>query len=114
MSLFKDLKKCKKSRKKYRIKPCIRFYVDKEDYYFSFLPTILWMPWIYRRHPADGVIDIWWLHFHILIGRWEYLSCSQCVHRDDCVKAGKLQWHSDDIFEREKKCSDFKTLRTKF
>ena len=71
MKLFKDLKKCKGHRKEYRIKPTIRFYVDKEYYDFSFLPTVLWMPWIYRYPDCDGVIDIWCLNFHILIGKWE-------------------------------------------
>lgn len=71
MKLFNDLKRCKEYRKEYKIKPAIRLYVDKEYYDFSFLPTVLWMPWVYRYPDSDGVIDIWWLNFHILIGKWE-------------------------------------------
>ena len=69
MKLIKDLKNCKVHRKVYKIKPTIEFSVDTEDYCFSFLPTILWMPWVYR-YPDSSVIDIWWLNFHILIGKW--------------------------------------------
>jgi len=68
--LFKDLKNCEGHRKEYKIKPCIVFKVDREDYYFSFLPTVLYMPWIYRYPNSIGVIDIWWLNFHICIGEW--------------------------------------------
>ena len=74
MKLFKDLKECKGYRKKYRIKPSIRFIRDKEDYCFSFLPTIIWQPWIYRYPDSDDVIHIWWLHFHITIGTWKRIE----------------------------------------
>lgn len=107
MKLFKDLKSCKEHRKEYRIKPTIEFYVDKDHYLFSFLPTILWHPWVYRYPNSEGVIDIWWLHFHILIGKWERLSCSNCKHQDDCVKSKKLEWYFDDVFEKGEKCKDF-------
>lgn len=73
MKLFKDLKKCKGNRKKYRIKPTIKFSKDIYGYCISFLPTIVWDFWIYRT-PNSPVIDIWWLHYHILIGRWEKRS----------------------------------------
>jgi hypothetical protein len=69
--LFKDLKKCKYMRNRYVIKPTIKFHIDTRHYYFSFLPTILYLPWVYRHPNSEGVIDIWWLHFHILIGTWE-------------------------------------------
>jgi sugar phosphate isomerase/epimerase len=69
--LFTDLKKCKEYRKDYRVKPCIEFHIDRQHYYFAFIPTILYLPWIYRHPNTKGVIDIWWLHFHILIGKWE-------------------------------------------
>ena len=108
MKLFEDLKKCKGRRRQYRIKPSIRFHVDREDYYFAFLPTILWMPWIYRYPNIDGVIDIWWLHFHVLIGKWENLSCLNCVHQKECVESKRLKWYYDDVFEDGEKCSDFK------
>lgn len=71
MKLFKDYKDCKDYRKEYKVKPSIRFDIDKDHYYFSFLPTVIWMPWFYRHPGTDGIIDIWWLHFHILIGKWE-------------------------------------------
>lgn len=71
IKLFKDLRMCKKSRKEYHVKPYFKFLIDSDHYYFAFLPTILWMPWCYRYPNLHGVIDIWWLNFHILIGRWE-------------------------------------------
>lgn len=52
----------------YRIKPTLRFYVDTAHYYFAFLPTVLYLPWVYRHPGGDGVIDVWWLNCHILIG----------------------------------------------
>ena len=107
MKLFEDLKKCKSDRKKYRIKPIIKFYVDKEHYYFAFLPTVLWMPWVYRYPNVNGVVDIWWLHFHILIGRQENLSCGNCKHQDKCVESKRLEWYCEDGFEKGEKCSDF-------
>ena len=109
MKLIEDLKKCKGHRKEYRIKPFIEFRVDKEDYYFSFLPTILYMPWVYRYPNSVGVIDIWWLHFHILIGTWENLSCRNCKHQNKCVESKRLKWYSDDVFENGEKCSDFES-----
>lgn len=75
MGLFKKLKELKPERKHYRIKPTIKFMKDKHDYCFSFLPTIIWSPWIYR-YPRLAVVDIWWLHFHILIGTWVPLETS--------------------------------------
>jgi hypothetical protein len=107
MKLFDDLKRCKGNRKKYRIKPNIKFLVDTKNYYFSFLPTILWMPWIYRYTNSQGVIDIWWLHFHISIGKWEVLSCSNCKHQMKCVESKRLSWYFDNVFENGEKCSDF-------
>lgn len=69
--LFADLKRCKNSRGDCRVKPTIKFYIDTNDYYFAFLPTVLWLPWIYRYPGSEGVVDIWWLNMHILIGTWE-------------------------------------------
>lgn len=109
MKLFDDLKECKGNRNEYRIKPIIKFKVDKENYYFSFLPTILWMPWIYRYPNTIGVIDIWWLNFHIFIGKWEHLSCRNCKHQEECVKSKRLKWYFDDVFENGGKCSDFES-----
>ena len=109
MKLFDDLKECKGHRNEYRIKPIIKFKVDKENYYFSFLPTILWMPWIYRYPNIIGVIDIWWLNFHIAIGKWEHLSCRDCKHQEECVKSKRLEWYFDDVFEKGGKCSDFES-----
>ena len=107
MKLIKDLKKCKSDRKGYRIKPTIKFRVDKNHYSFSFLPTILWCPWIYRYPNCVGVVDIWWLNFHILIGKWEVLSCTNCKHQADCVKSKRIEWYFDNVFEKGEKCKDF-------
>jgi len=109
MKLFEDLKKCKYMRKEYRIKPAIEFRIDKENYYFSFLPTILYMPWVYRYPNSAGVIDIWFLHFHILIGKWEHLSCDCCKHRHECVDSKRRKSYFDDVVKETKKCSDFET-----
>ena len=105
--LFKKLKECRPDRKNYRIKPIIRFEIDK-DYLFSFLPTIVCCPWIYR-HKGFYVVDIWWLHFHIVFGRWEELSCSNCKRQRECVESGRLEWYSDNVFEKGEKCSDFES-----
>lgn len=108
MKLIEDLKRCKGNRKKYRIKPTIEFHVDTRHYYFSFLPTIMWTPWIYRYPHSIGIIDIWWLNFHILIGTWERPSCRECKHQKKCVESKRLEWYCDDVFENGEKCSDFK------
>lgn len=68
--LFKTLKECKEKRKLCRIKPTVWFEIDRQYYWFSFLPTILWMPWCCRHNGAE-IVDIWWLNFHIMIGKWE-------------------------------------------
>lgn len=57
-------------RKEWRIKPCVKLAIDKEDYIFSFLPTIIWMPWRYR-YPGTYVVDFSWLIFHMGFGIWE-------------------------------------------
>ena len=69
MKLYKRLKELKEQRKEYKIKPVVKFFADR-GYYFSVIPTVIFCPWIYR-YPDDWVVDIWWLHFHICIGRWK-------------------------------------------
>lgn len=69
--LFADLKGCKKYRKEYRIKPCFRFQADRRHYVFSLIPTIRCVPWIYMHPNAIGLVDVWWLHFHIYFGKLE-------------------------------------------
>lgn len=105
MKLIEDFKMCKGGRKEYRIKPTIKFQVDR-DYYFSFLPTILWCPWIYRMPNIHGVVEIWWLNFHVLIGKWEHLSCNDCTNRFNCKKRKS---YFDDIMANGKNCSEFET-----
>lgn len=107
IKLINDLKRCKENRKKYKILPIIKFERDTKDYLFSFFPTIVWSPWVYRFPNAVGVVDIWWLHFHILIGKWTELSCMNCKHQEDCVKSKRINWYYDNIFEQEE-CFDFK------
>lgn len=106
--LIEGLKKCKNDRKKYRINPIVGFEVDRDDYLFSFLPTIIWCPWIYRYPNSVGVLDIWWLNFHFYFGKWEKLSCINCKHQEECVKSKRIEGYFDDVFEQGKKCSDFK------
>lgn len=69
--LFNDLRRCRHMKGEYRVKPTIRFYINTRSYFFAFLPTIIYEPWIYRHPNSDGVIDIWWLNCHILIGTFE-------------------------------------------
>ena len=107
MELFKKLKACRPQRKRYRIRPAIKFLVDKQYYDFALIPTISWSPWIYRYPNSYDVINIWWLNFHILIGKWEYPSCLKCKHQKDCIDSGRIEWWSVDVFEEDKKCVDF-------
>ena len=105
--LFNDLKRLKSGRNQYRIKPYFKFEVDRRDYCFSFLPTVLWMPWIYRYPGSVGIVDIWWLNFHIFIGKWVNLSCRNCKHQKKCVESGRLEWYNEDMFEKGEKCKEF-------
>ena len=66
-----DLKKSRPARKCYQIKPNIRVDADTRRFRFYILPTILYVPWIYR-HPnvGLGVVEIKWLNFTIVIGEF--------------------------------------------
>lgn len=108
MKLIDDLKRLKLNRKGYRIKPTIEFYIDDKDYIFSFFPTIEWQPWVYR-YLNCSVIDIWWLHFHILIGKWETLSCRNCKHEKECLENKRHKSFWDDIMAETRNCPDFET-----
>ena len=68
--LLTTYKDCKQYKKDYRIKWEVNFDVDSRYYCFALLPTITWMPWPFR-YMGCGVIDIWWLTFHICIGTWQ-------------------------------------------
>lgn len=105
--LFKKLKMCKGDRKKYWIKPIVGFEADKDYYLFSFLPTVVWCPWIYRHPNSIGVVDIWWLYFHIYFGRWEERSCRNCKKQKECVESKRINWYYDNVFEDGGKCADF-------
>ena len=105
--LFNDLKKCRKNRNQYRIKPYFKIQIDRHDYFFSFLPTVLWMPWVYRHPNCVGVVDIWWFNLHILIGKWVNLSCRNCKHQNRCIESKRLEWYGDDMFEKGEKCKEF-------
>lgn len=107
MKLIEDLKMCKGDRKKYRINPVFKFEVDS-DYLFSFLPTVVWCPWIYRLK-GFYVVDIWWLHFHIAFGKWEELACRDCKYQMKCIESKRISWYGDNIFEQGEKCSDFES-----
>lgn len=71
IKLFKELKACSKYRNKYRIKPCVSFRVDRRRYIFALIPTITIVPWIYIQPNCIGIVDVWWLCFHIYIGKLE-------------------------------------------
>lgn len=68
--MFKRLKELKKYRKDYVIKPKVIFEIDDSHYFFYLIPTIGFMPWIYRW-PGTSVLEIMWLNMHICFGIWE-------------------------------------------
>ena len=72
-AIFYNLKKCKRQRKEYKIKPFVGFYCSRNLFTFSILPVIIWSPWIYR-HPGWCVVEINWFNFVISIGKWEHVS----------------------------------------
>jgi len=106
--LIEDFKMCKEDRKKYRINPVFGFEVDRCNYLFSFMPTIVWTPWIYRLK-GFYVVEFWWLYFHITFGKWEELSCRDCKHQKECVESKRINWYFDNVFEQGEKCSDFES-----
>lgn len=71
IKLWKVMRADHVRRKIYRIKPVIRFAVDKTDYVFSLFPTVLFQPWPYRWE-CSTIIDITWLNIHITFGEWRY------------------------------------------
>lgn len=58
----------KELRKRYRIKPKIRFEIDSG--LFVLIPTLMWQTWKYRWS-GSGVIYLCWLNFVIAFGIWE-------------------------------------------
>lgn len=69
INLFKDLKRLKPYRKDYYIEPKIKLLTDIS--LISLLPTIIWVPWIYR-YPNCYVVEIMFLNFDIGIGLWKH------------------------------------------
>lgn len=69
VKLFKTLRRLKVQRKHHYIKRVVDFHVDTHDYLFSFLPTIVFVPWPYRYN-GEAIFDLHWLHMHIAIGEW--------------------------------------------
>lgn len=105
--LIKKLWNFRKERKKYRIIPKFYFEWDRQNYGFSFLPTIIWYPWICRTEGCIGILDFWWLNFHICFGKWVRLSCRNCTKQDKCIKAKRINWYFDNIFNT-KNCRGFR------
>ena len=69
--LFNDLKECRPFRKDYQLKPKIRLDIDTRRFRCFILPTILYVPWIYRKPNVGlGIVEIKWLNFTIVIGEW--------------------------------------------
>jgi len=68
--LLNIMKQSKENRKDYWIKPCIKFWVDTNDYMFVWLPTVIWLPWPCRR-PGDSIIEFAWLNMWLGLGKWE-------------------------------------------
>ena len=65
-----DLRMCKHMRCNYRIEWSFKCGVNCSAKFFAFLPTILFVPWVYRYPNARGIIEIWWLHYRISFGKW--------------------------------------------
>ena len=69
--LISDLKKCRPFRGDYKIKPKIRVDVDTRRFRCFILPTISYVPWIYRQPDVGlGVVEVKWLNFTIVVGEW--------------------------------------------
>jgi hypothetical protein len=68
--LFKFLKRCRPDRKDYYIEPKVVFWVDDSNFSFFVLPTIVFVPWIYR-YKGVCCCEIMWLNLHIGIGIWQ-------------------------------------------
>ncbi len=67
--LFQKYKSHKPYRKQYILKPKIEFRIDKDDYLFMLLPTIMFVPW-FSRFPNSYAFEIMWLNINIGIGLW--------------------------------------------
>lgn len=80
--LFKNLWRLRKDRKDYRIKWCVKYYLDDWYYVFCLLPTITITPWIYR-YPGSSIVNIHWLNFGIDFCKWinvngeEKMACDE-------------------------------------
>ena len=66
--LIKQLREFSPRRNNYYIEWTIKFITD-DEYLLALIPTIQFEPWIYRS-PNCPVIDVTWMHKHILIGTW--------------------------------------------
>lgn len=60
----------KEMRKEYRIRAKVGFEIDKLDYVFFLLPTIVWQPWKHRYNNTY-VVCLRWLIFTVAFGVWE-------------------------------------------
>ena len=105
IKLIKNLHKLRDRRNQYRIRPKIAWECDQHDYCFSFVPTIIWCPWIYRN-TRSYVFEFWWLNFHVAFGRWERLSCEECKNQERCIDEGRIEWYGVNIFDTEY-CKDY-------
>lgn len=105
IKLIKNLYQLREHRKEYRIRAKFAWEYDQHNYCFSFLPTIVWSPWI-CRHTRFYVFEFWWLNFHLCFGRWEKLDCKECKNQKKCVESGRINWYCDNIFDTEY-CKDY-------
>ena len=105
IKLIKNLYRLREHRKEYRIRAKFAWEYDNHNYCFSFLPTIVWNPWI-CRHTRFYVVEFWWLNFHLCFGRWEKLDCRECKNQEKCIDEGRIKWYGDNIFDTEY-CEDY-------
>ena len=68
--LFQKYKRLKRYRKQYIVKPKIEIRIDRYDYLFALLPSIMFVPW-FSRFPNSYAVVIMWLNINIGIGLWE-------------------------------------------
>ena len=76
----------KEMRKEYRIKPKIGFEIDKQNYLFFLIPTVIWQPWKYR-YKDSYVVCLHWLNFAVGFGLW--------INEDDSIRKYREE-HSND------------------
>lgn len=70
IDLFKEMRRCKVMRKRWKIDwRVLTSYIDKSNYFFYLIPCIRIKPWT-RRDKNGPVIILSWLNVHFGIFAW--------------------------------------------